>query len=75
MTRTIAIIGLASLVASQPAWADDATSTDEQGADQIVVTGYAGTKTETALIELPQPIKVITAEQYQAQVRSAPARR
>jgi iron complex outermembrane receptor protein len=37
------------------------------GEDTIVVTGYTGTKTDTALMELPQPIKVITADQYQAQ--------
>jgi len=37
------------------------------GEETIVVTGYTGTKTDTALMELPQPIKVITAEQYQAQ--------
>src|SRR3546814_6156589 len=42
-------------------------STEEQSHDQNVVTGYAGTKTDTALAELPQPIKVITAEQYEAQ--------
>tara|TARA_R110000868_G_scaffold168355_2_gene403048 strand:+ start:177 stop:2318 length:2142 start_codon:yes stop_codon:yes gene_type:complete len=36
--------------------------------DQIVVTAAnAGTKTETPLIELPQPIKVISAEQYLSQ--------
>ena len=37
------------------------------GEETIVVTGYTGTKTDTALTELPQPIKVVTAEQYQAQ--------
>src|SRR3546814_12872390 len=42
-------------------------STEEQSHDQNVVTGYAGTKTDTAPAELPQPIKVITAEQYEAQ--------
>ncbi|HEX8055052.1 MAG TPA: TonB-dependent siderophore receptor [Novosphingobium sp.] len=67
MTRIIAAIGFAGIIASQPAWADETASADEQDRDQIVVTGFAGTKTETALIELPQPIKVITAEQYQAQ--------
>ncbi len=37
------------------------------GEDTIVVTGYTGTKTDTALAELPQPIKVITADQFEAQ--------
>lgn len=49
------------------AFADEAASLDDQDRDQIVVTGYAGTKTETSLTELPQPIKVITADQYEAQ--------
>jgi iron complex outermembrane receptor protein len=75
----IALCGAATLAwAAHPAWADeaaDAASADaaaaEAGADAgenaIVVTGYTGTKTETALTELPQPIKVITADQYEAQ--------
>jgi len=49
------------------AFADEVASLDDQDRDQIVVTGYAGTKTETSLTELPQPIKVITADQYEAQ--------
>lgn len=67
MTKTIAVIGLAGIFVSQTAWADEPVSADEPDRDQIVVTGFAGTKTETPLIELPQPIKVIAAEQYQAQ--------
>lgn len=57
-----------------PAWAGEgaegaATAEGDAGGaeDAIVVTGYTGTKTDTALTELPQPIKVITAEQYEAQ--------
>ena len=76
--RMIALCGAATLaIAANPAWAggDGAASADAAaaaadagaGEDAIVVTGYAGTKTETALTELPQPIKVITAEQYEAQ--------
>jgi len=74
--RMIALCGAATLVfAVNPAWAgeaaDEATSVAEAAAgadgDMIVVTGYTGTKTDTALTELPQPIKVITSEQYQAQ--------
>jgi len=62
--------------AISPAWAaegavagDDAAAEADAGTadDTIVVTGYTGTKTDTALAELPQPIKVITSEQYQAQ--------
>lgn len=78
--RTIALCGAAVLAfAANPVWAgegaDDAASAEAAtaeadagaGEDAIVVTGYAGTKTDTALTELPQPIKVITAEQYEAQ--------
>ena len=74
--RMIALCGAATLAfAANPAWAgegaaDAAASAEADagaGEDAIVVTGYAGTKTDTALTELPQPVKVITAEQYQAQ--------
>ncbi|HWV60116.1 MAG TPA: TonB-dependent siderophore receptor [Sphingopyxis sp.] len=73
--RMIALCGAATLAfAANPAWAgegaeDAAAAAADAGTDEdsIVVTGYAGTKTDTALTELPQPIKVITAEQYEAQ--------
>ncbi|WOF42650.1 TonB-dependent siderophore receptor [Sphingopyxis indica] len=58
---------LCTALASGQALAEEAASADELAQDQIVVTGYAGTKTDTALTELPQPVKVITAEQYEAQ--------
>lgn len=71
LVRTIALAGAAALALSagiaRAEEAADAASTDAMDGDQIVVTGYAGTKTDTALMELPQPIKVITAEQYEAQ--------
>lgn len=78
--RMITLCGAATLaLAIHPAWAGEggaagadaaASVTDaEAGADgdTIVVTGYTGTKTDTALTELPQPIKVITADQFEAQ--------
>ncbi|MBE1529029.1 iron complex outermembrane receptor protein [Sphingopyxis sp. OAS728] len=77
--RMIALCGAATLVvAANSAWASegaDAAAAEAAaaegdagtGEDTIVVTGYTGTKTDTALMELPQPIKVITADQYQAQ--------
>ncbi|WP_447930165.1 TonB-dependent siderophore receptor [Sphingopyxis fribergensis] len=77
--RMIALCGAATLAfAANPVWAgegvDDAASAGAAaeadagvGEDTIVVTGYTGTKTDTALMELPQPVKVITAEQYEAQ--------
>jgi len=77
--RMIALCGAATLVvAANSAWASEAAEAGVAeaaaadgdagaGDDMIVVTGYTGTKTDTALAELPQPIKVITADQYQAQ--------
>ena len=51
-----------------PALAEAAAEADRNDADIIVVNGAtAGTKTDTPLIELPQPIKVISADQYLAQ--------
>lgn len=54
--------------------ADDAAkdTAAEQDPDRIVVTGtreerFAGLKTETPLIETPQPLTVITSEQYLSQ--------
>jgi len=58
---------LCTALASGQALATEAASADAPDQDQIVVTGFAGTKTDTALTELPQPVKVITAEQYEAQ--------
>ncbi len=65
-TARIAMLACTAL-ASGTAFADEAASAAIEDQDQIVVTGYAGTKTDTALVELPQPIKVITADQYEAQ--------
>src|SRR3546814_141467 len=76
--RMIALCGAATLAfVANPAWAgeggDVAASAEAAeadagaGEDAIVVTGYTGTKTDTALTELPQPIKVVTADQYEAQ--------
>src|SRR3546814_682273 len=76
--RMIALCGAATLAfGANPAWAgeggDVAASAEAAeadagaGEDAIVVTGYTGTKTDTALTELPQPIKVVTADQYEAQ--------
>lgn len=57
----VALLACTALAGTN-AWADEAGDESE-----IVVSGYAGTKTDTALVELPQPVKVITAEQYEAQ--------
>jgi iron complex outermembrane receptor protein len=67
MTVTRFTLLACSMLASGQVKAEEAALTDERAQEQIVVTGYAGTKTDTALAELPQPIKVITAEQYEAQ--------
>ncbi|KTE08911.1 TonB-dependent siderophore receptor [Sphingopyxis sp. H115] len=72
LVRTLAMGGAAALAfTAAAARADEAVETADAdavaGEDTIVVTGYTGTKTDTALTELPQPIKVVTAEQYEAQ--------
>lgn len=67
-----AIASAAGLLSIQPALADDgaadASAAPEQS-EAIVVTAsqYAGTKTETPLIETPQPITVISADQFMSQ--------
>jgi iron complex outermembrane receptor protein len=72
MTKIIALAGFASILASQAALADETATADDGAGDQIVVTAsrtetFAGTKTETPLIETPQPIKIVTEDQYLAQ--------
>lgn len=42
-------------------------SVEAEAGDSIVVVANAGTKTETPLIQLPQPITVVTSERYLAQ--------
>jgi iron complex outermembrane receptor protein len=66
MTKTIVMTGLATVLFSQQAWADESAAANDSR-DEIVVTAGTGTKTDTALVELPQPIKVITSEQYISQ--------
>ncbi|WP_336967397.1 TonB-dependent siderophore receptor [Sphingobium aromaticiconvertens] len=67
MAKIIMMAGIAGMLASQPAWADQGAPADEDQ-DMIVVTAAStGTKTETPLVELPQPIKVISSEQYLSQ--------
>jgi iron complex outermembrane receptor protein len=67
MTKWILMAGLASTFVSQAAWADDG-ATEEEARDEIVVTAVnAGTKTETPLIELPQPITIITSDRFLSQ--------
>ncbi|MEC3951328.1 TonB-dependent siderophore receptor [Sphingobium sp. HWE2-09] len=70
--KWIALSGAAVIALCHPAAyaADGAGAPDaEQSQDSIVVTAsqFAGTKTETPLIETPQPITVITADQYLSQ--------
>ncbi|WP_311268934.1 TonB-dependent siderophore receptor [Sphingobium sp. WCS2017Hpa-17] len=47
--------------------ADEAVVADTDQDSIIVTAATTGTKTDTALIELPQPIKVISSEQYLSQ--------
>jgi iron complex outermembrane receptor protein len=68
--KTLALASAALIANWSPAaFADDAAATVANADDDtiIVTAADAGTKTETPLIELPQPIKVITSEQYLSQ--------
>ncbi len=76
--RAILLAGAASLLLfSHAAWAADTTATDAADAEvgdtrtDIIVTArnqtFAGTKTDTPLIQTPQPITVITDEVFRAQ--------
>lgn len=69
-TRQIALCSAAFVAfAVMPvgAFAAEAGAEGDGPADDIVVTADAGTKTDTPLIEIPQPVSVITAEQYLSQ--------
>ncbi len=66
MGKLIVVAGMASVLASSAAWAQDAEPVSPD--NDIVVTGaIAGTKTETPLIELPQPLTIIPADRYLSQ--------
>ncbi len=74
--RICSLAGVALLaLCHTAAWAADGADADGPSdnaadpADTILVTAtqYAGTKTDTPLIETPQPISVISAEQYLSQ--------
>ncbi len=66
MGKLIVVAGMASVLASSAAWAQDAEPVSPE--NEIVVTGaIAGTKTETPLIELPQPLTIIPADRYLSQ--------
>lgn len=67
MTATRFTFLVCTALASGQVQAEESAAREDKTQDLIVVTGYAGTKTDTALVELPQPIKVITADQYEAQ--------
>jgi iron complex outermembrane receptor protein len=60
-----AVIALLPALAPS-AFAADAETATEDGAE-IVVTAASGTKTETPLVEIPQPVTTITSEQYLSQ--------
>ncbi|MXP25246.1 TonB-dependent siderophore receptor [Altererythrobacter indicus] len=72
--RIIALAGTAlATLNTGSAFAEDASADASADRDTIIVTGakaeqtFAGTKTETPLIETPQPISVVTADMYQDQ--------
>jgi len=64
-------LAAAMLFSAPAALAQESDASDREGADfdEIVVTGYfdtvtAGTKTDTPLIEVPQPITVVTDDTF-----------
>ena len=70
--KNFALASVAGLLSIQPALANDGaadSASAPESSDAIVVTAsqYAGTKTETPLIETPQPITVITSDQFISQ--------
>jgi len=66
MGKFIVAAGMASALLSSAAWAQDGEPVSPD--NDIVVTGtIAGTKTDTPLIELPQPLTIIPADQYLSQ--------
>lgn len=67
MGKVIVIAGLASVLASQTAWAEDGASAEQAPDDIVVTAANAGTKTETPLVELPQPITVIPSDRFISQ--------
>ena len=71
--RSLAICGVAlfalSAATSAAAQAPADSNADQTDASEIIVTGVinAGTKTETPLVQLPQPVTIIPAEQFISQ--------
>lgn len=70
--RTLLFCGtvFTSLSTATAAYAqDDPVAADGVGTEEVVVVGRAnaGTKTETPLIELPQPVTIISADQFVSQ--------
>jgi iron complex outermembrane receptor protein len=64
---TTALMPLASAYAADADMADAADSAAEDNS-QIVVTGTnAGVKTETPLVQIPQPLTIITGETFRSQ--------
>ncbi|MBV2148118.1 TonB-dependent siderophore receptor [Sphingobium sp. AS12] len=68
-TRSFALCGAAliALCGTAVQAAEQAPDVADSESQIIVTAANAGTKTETPLIQLPQPIKVITSDQYLAQ--------
>ena len=71
--RALVLCGAALLAVAAPslaqAQAQDPANADVVGGEDIIVKGVvnAGAKTETPLVELPQPITIITSEQFVSQ--------
>lgn len=70
LVRSFALSGVASLAMLSPAMAmaEDAAAAPGNDDDTIIVTaGVTGTKTETPIVEIPQPLTVIPSERFISQ--------
>ncbi|KQM62329.1 MULTISPECIES: TonB-dependent siderophore receptor [unclassified Sphingomonas] len=68
MEKLLAAAGVVGVLFAHAASAQTALPPAPEETAEIVVTGTnAGTKTETPLIELPQPLTLISSEQYLSQ--------
>jgi len=62
-----ALMALSTTIAAHAQDQEPAADVGRDDGSIVVTAANAGTKTETPLIQLPQPIKVITSEQYLSQ--------
>src|SRR3546814_164987 len=67
MTKRGIMSGGSGNLVRQPAWGNGRAPADEDRDAMIVTAANAGTNTENPMVELPQPVTVITSEQFISQ--------